>query len=142
MRPCPCVISVRRHGLGAVEHALEVDRDHQVKIGLAHLAGHLPVFDLDQLGVAGDARVVDQDVDFAEALGHRRCCRLDLGLHGNVDPEERGLPTGGRDLCDHGLPGFRGRIPHGDRRPGAGKQQRRRPPNAVRAAGDNRHAVG
>ena len=45
------------HGLGAVEHAPQIDIDHPVKLFQAHFL---------QPGILGDARVIDQHIDAPE----------------------------------------------------------------------------
>ena len=80
-----------RNGLGAVEHALEVDGDHQVEIGLGHLLDQLAFLDLDQVAIAQDAGVVDQHVDPAVAGDHV----VHPGLHG--------LAVGHVDLVEGGV---------------------------------------
>ena len=78
-RPAAAGDHVRRHGAGAEEDALEVDRDHGVEVPLAHLAGLCAVLPLDELGVAHDAGVVDQHVDPPPALDDLRHGGLDGG---------------------------------------------------------------
>src|SRR5690606_30388587 len=56
---------LRRHFAGAEEHAGQVDVDHRLPLGQAHLAD-FTVLDLDGQAVAQDTGVVDQAVDGTE----------------------------------------------------------------------------
>ena len=67
---------VRDDGTGADEDAFQVDRDHGVELLVAHHAGDLAVFVLDELAVAQNAGIVDQDVDGAPAVHHFPVRRL------------------------------------------------------------------
>ena len=82
------------HALGALagaeKNAREVDVDHGLPLCEAHLADDRAVLDLDEQGVLGDARVVDQDVEAAEGRDDRIERPDDLLLARDVD-------DGGRD---------------------------------------------
>src|SRR5688572_11663804 len=88
------------HALGALagaeKNAREVDVDHGLPLCEAHLADDRAVLDLDEQGVFGDARVVDQDVEAAEGRDDRIERPDDLLLARNVD-------DGGRDPRAAGL---------------------------------------
>ncbi len=131
----------RRDGLRAIKHALQVHGDHRIKIGLAHLADDLAVFHLDQLRVAQDARVIDQDVDLAKAIEHCLHGGFDLSLIRHVDFEEGRLTARLFDRGHHSLSGFLGHVPHGDRRSRPRKGLRRLAPDAVSAAGNDGDAI-
>src|SRR5262249_40165550 len=59
---------VGHYGLCAVEDARQVNADHGVPVGLAHLTDDGAFLDLQELGIAGDAGIVYEDVYPAEAL--------------------------------------------------------------------------
>ena len=69
----------RREGLRIVEHRAEVDLEHQVPVFHAHTEDEL---------VAGDAGVVDQNVEAAVVLGHPRGHFLRLGEIRSVRSQE------------------------------------------------------
>jgi len=72
-------------GLATAEkHAGEVDVDHRLPVGHAHLPGELPVLELDQQGVAGDARIVDERVDAAAVARDALEQGHDVGFFGHV----------------------------------------------------------
>ena len=81
MRPYFCCEHRRHDRLAADEGAVEIDAQHLapfLEIGLPH-----------RLVDAGDAGIVDEDVDLAERLQRRVAGLLDRGEIGDVDLEGR-----------------------------------------------------
>ena len=76
------------------EHAGEVDVDHRLPLGQAHLAD-FAILDLEQQAVAQDAGIVDQPMQATEVLGDARDHLADLLLAGDVAQVGAGLATGG-----------------------------------------------
>ena len=71
---------VRDHVAPDDPRALEVDVDHRVPLGLAHLVGE---------PVGADAGVVEQQVDAAEALDRRGDGGLDRGVVADVGDRDQ-----------------------------------------------------
>ncbi|MGC4056204.1 MAG: hypothetical protein QM757_45950 [Paludibaculum sp.] len=83
-----------RHGPRTEEDALQVDANHGVEALFRHEAGHGSVLIFDELRIAEDPRIVDEDVDAAPQLDdslHRffHCHRI-----GDVDLLEDPIPAG------------------------------------------------
>ncbi len=92
---------LRRDLAGAEEHPREVDIDHRLPLGQAHLADH-PVLDLEQQAVAQDAGIVDQAVEAAEILGDLCDHAADLLFVGDIAQIGTCVATGalaGRHGC-------------------------------------------
>jgi len=66
--------------LSTGEHPLQIHRNHGIKVGLAHLADDFAIPDLDQLRIARDPGIVDQDVDPPAPLKHLAYSRLNVVL--------------------------------------------------------------
>ncbi|KAF4530878.1 hypothetical protein B566_EDAN018918 [Ephemera danica] len=116
------------HGLGAVEHAAQVDVDHRIELRQRHLL---------QPRVAGDAGVVHQHVDAAEALldcGHHG---IDRGAVGDVDDIALGLHTQAAALRHHGINGGGIHVAHRHVRTFGGELDGGGRANALRRAGDD-----
>ena len=114
------------HRLAADEGTVEIDAQH--------LAPFLEVGFPHRLVDAGDAGIVDEDVDLAERLQRLVAGLLDGGEIGNVDLEGRD----GRADFLRGL--FRKRqvvIPDRDLRAGCDEALGDRAPKTLRAAGDD-----
>ena len=79
---------------GAEEYASQVDVDHRLPLGQAHL-GHLAVLDLDGQAVAQDAGVVDQAIDGAEIFRHLCDHMGHLFFVGDVAQVRTGFSAGG-----------------------------------------------
>ncbi|CAI8860891.1 hypothetical protein EMIT048CA2_250084 [Pseudomonas chlororaphis] len=131
---------LRRDFAGAEEYAGEVDVDHRLPLGQAHL-GHFAVLDLEQQAVAQDAGVIDQAVNGAEVCG-------DLGDHvfhllfiGDVAQVGAGLDSrglaGGNGLVELFL------VQVDQRQPGAfaGEILRHGAAQTLATAGDNDYFV-
>jgi hypothetical protein len=90
--------------------------------------------------VAGDAGVVHQDLDLAEALEHRFGAGLDRLLAGYIQRKRRRLAAGRLNLR-HCL-GQLDLIPRRQRHGGASPRQfqRARPPDSLRSAGHQRNS--
>ena len=126
MRPYLLLEHRRHHRLAADERPVEIDAQHLapfVEVGLPH-----------RLVDAGDAGIVDEDVDLAERLQRRVARLLDRGEIGNVDLEGR---DGAADFL-RGL--FRKRqvvIPDRDLRAGRNEALGDRAAETLRPAGDD-----
>ena len=91
--PPPAVLDhLPQQGLGQQKRPGEVDGQHQVPVGALH-AHHQRV--------AGDAGVVDQDLDLAEALEDGFGPGLDGFLVGDIEPEGRRRAAQSLDLRCH-----------------------------------------
>jgi hypothetical protein len=102
------------------EHALEVDAQHAVEVGLR---------DVEEIRRVDDAGIVHQDVEIADdAAGfrHRRCARLrraDIGAHEarrRAERGGRGLAGALVDVRDDDARAFRD-VASGDRKPDAAR---------------------
>ena len=82
-------------GLDAPQGALEVDGRDEVHLSLG--------FALDRRRGAGHGRVVDEHVEMTPFLNGSSHEGLDLGLHGDVGAEDKGLASGLFDVGHHGL---------------------------------------
>ncbi len=109
-RPGALLDHPREDGPAAEESAGQVDVDHLPPLLDRHLRH--PV-------LRHHAGVVDQGVELAETLDHRRDHRLHLALVADVGRERLRLPTGGVDRGDGGGGTF-GAIEIADRDVGAG----------------------
>ena len=129
MLPPACAAHARDRVLGAEQDALDVDRLHLVPLGLGDFVG-VP-------RAAGDAGVVDQHVDAAEAIGHLVDRTRDVGFAGDVHVPVAGLAAGTGDRI-HQCQAF-GVEAVEDRDRGAfpGQPQRAGVADADRAAGDD-----
>ncbi len=128
--PPPAFGHLARHRLADQEGALEVDVDHRVPVGLG---------DVEEVGGAEDAGVVDQDVDPSERRERRRGRGLDLAAAGDVAADRPGL---GAELGGERL--GRGGVDVPEREPGAARREQPRAggADAVGGAGDDDDLAG
>jgi len=126
------------HSQGAVEHPLEIDGYHQVKVCLWHLLDQLATLDLDQLVIAQDAGVVDQHVHPAILFHHVIHPRLHRLPVGDIYVIENDF---GAEFLNRGLPSFLVHV--ADDHPGSffDEALRRRLANAGRPTGDEGYSV-
>src|ERR1035441_10287287 len=82
--PATALDHARHHRARAGEHAFQVDADHDIELFVAHHAGQRAVLVLDELTIAQDAGVVDQDVYRAEPGRHLFHRALDRGGAGDI----------------------------------------------------------
>jgi len=106
------------------------DADHEVPVLALHAHDEL---------VAGDAGVVDQDLQAAELGGDVLYGLLDAFFVGDVHLEAGGLATGGGNFFDHGGQLVFHDVGHGDRGAGLGQRQGNGAADALRRAGDERN---
>ncbi|HZD53133.1 MAG TPA: hypothetical protein VE175_08805, partial [Woeseiaceae bacterium] len=92
-----------RDGLSAIKDPFEVDGDDQVEIFFGHLFDELAVFHPDEEGVAGDAGVVDEDVDAAVLGDDGVYPLLHGGAVGDVEVGKGGAQGGGRGPACGGI---------------------------------------
>lgn len=111
------------------------------EIGLQHGVPVSPLHPHDEL-VAGDAGVIDQDVDFAELADGCFHRRLNLLFVGDVESEGRGLAAYGGDLLDQFVQLLLITRGYGYRRARGGELQRAGSSYALRCSGDERYASG
>ena len=117
-------------GSAGVERALEVDGKHAVEVLLGHLQQQL---------VAGDARVVDEDVDAAEVLADPAEGFLDERKIGHVAFVGRGADAEGLRFGDRfGRALVRAGVHDGDVGAVLGERDRDGRADAARTAGDDR----
>ncbi len=116
--------------LAAQVRAGQIGGQDLVPVGALHAQGEL---------VAGDAGVIDQNVDFAEAGDGGLDAGLDLLFTGHIDLEGFSLPTGTADLVGGFLQLLL--IPRRQGHGGARFRQRQGAgaPDALRGAGHQRH---
>ena len=118
------------HVLDAKEHALDVDPLDVVPLSLGELVGRL-------VG-AGDASVVDQDIDPAEPPGDFTQYALDVGFARDVELPETGVGAARGEFVDEGVCLPDQDVANRDRAAFLGHAQGGGPPEAERATGDHR----
>ena len=121
---------VRQRRLRAMERAVDADRVGSLPVGIAQRV---------EWRLQADRRVVDDDVQAAEALRDRRDHRVDLGALGHVGERQQRLAAASEDLVDHGL----ALLPAGahvdrDLRARVGQRQRDGAPDVAAGTGDQR----